>query len=210
MLEIKNLSAGVLKNVSLVVATGARHLLRGANGSGKTTLVQAIIGNPDYKIESGSIIFDGVDISKAMPASRARMGLFVGSQSVPEIQGLSVMTFLKHSYMSRVGAVPMGEFIARLKQAQERLDIPDSWLARSVNVGFSGGEKKRLMFLRLLMIEPKMAILDEPDSGADESSRTLFGKIINEMPKTTFLIISHQNVFFEPTETTVLEKGEIK
>jgi Fe-S cluster assembly ATP-binding protein len=210
MLEIKNLSSGVLKNVSLSVADGARHLLRGANGSGKTTLVQAILGNPDYRVLGGKIVFNGINIADMTTAFRVRMGLFAGMQNVPEIPGLSVMTFLKHSYMSRFGAVPAGEFMAKLKQAEARLDIPDSWLARSVNVGFSGGERKRLMFLGLLLQRPKFAILDEPDSGADEAARKLFGGIIDEMKETTFLIISHQDVFFKPTKIEFLEQGSIK
>ncbi|MDR1071315.1 MAG: ATP-binding cassette domain-containing protein [Rickettsiales bacterium] len=207
MLEIKNLSAGVLKNVNLSVADGARHLLRGANGSGKTTLVRAILGNPDYRTLGGEIVFNGINVADMTTAFRVRMGLFIGMQNVPEIPGLSVMTFLKHSYMSHFGAVPAGEFMTKLKQAQIRLDIPDSWLARSVNVGFSGGERKRLMFLRLLLQRPKFAILDEPDSGADEDARKLFGEIIDEMKETTFLIISHQDVFFKPTKTEFLEQG---
>jgi len=201
MLEIKNLSVGnILKGVNLTVPRGARALLSGANGSGKTTLVNAIIGHPDYKT-SGQIILDGADISGMATAERMRVGLFVGLQTVPEIAGLSVMTFLKHSYMAHFGDVPIGEITGKLRAAMARLDIPDSWLARSINVGFSGGEKKRLMFLHLMIISPKMAVLDEPDSGADPDTRDLFGQIINEMPGTTFLIISHQQGWFTPTSS---------
>jgi Fe-S cluster assembly ATP-binding protein len=205
MLEVKNLSAGILKNINLSIKDGARHLLRGPNGSGKTTLVQAIAGNPDYEIKSGEIILDGEDITKMPTARRAQKGLFVASQNVPEIPGLSVMTFLKHSYTARFGNKPMGEFIKKIKAAEARLEIPDEWLARGINVGFSGGEKKRLMFLHLLLSEPKLAILDEPDSGADGPSRAMFGKIIDEMKNTTFLIISHQDVFFNPSAETILQ-----
>ena len=210
MLEIKKLTAGnILKDINLNVAAGARYLLRGLNGSGKTTLVQVIMGNPDYIIKSGKIIFEKKEITKMPTAVRARMGIFLGSQNVPEIPGLSVMTFLKHSFQAHYGNSPMGEIIKKLKQAQSALDIPDSWLARSMNVGFSGGEKKRLMFLQLILLEPKFAILDEPDSGADKETQKKFAEIINKMKSTTFLIISHQEVFFKPTNETALQGGEI-
>jgi Fe-S cluster assembly ATP-binding protein len=203
MLEIKNLSAGVVENASLRIADGARHLLRGANGSGKTTIASAVIGNPEYEIKSGKIILDGTDITKMPTAARAKLGLFAGMQSVPEIPGLSVMTFLKHSHMAHFGDAPMGEFISKMKAAGEKLDIPDSWLGRSVNVGFSGGEKKRLMFLHMMLIAPKMAVLDEPDSGADRPTQSKFAEIIDAMKETTFLIISHSNPpFFKPTDET--------
>jgi Fe-S cluster assembly ATP-binding protein len=181
-------------------------LLRGANGSGKTTLVNAIVGNPEYKIKSGKIIFGGADITALPTAERMRLGIFAGLQNVPEIPGLSVMSFLKHSMIARTGDIPMGEFIKKLKAAQKRLAVPDDWLGRGMNAGFSGGERKRLMFLGLLLAAPKLAILDEPDSGTDEAARKLFGDVIGEMKDTSFLIISHQNVFFTATEITVLEK----
>jgi Fe-S cluster assembly ATP-binding protein len=209
ILEIRNLSAGALDGVNLDVADGARHLLRGANGSGKTTLAQAIIGNPDYPVKSGGIIFDGADITGMPTAKRARIGIFLGGQNVPEIPGLSVMTFLRHSFAAMNGDAPMGVFLEKLKAASVRLGIPDSWLGRSVNVGFSGGERKRLMFLHLILSAPKLAILDEPDSGADKSAQETFGRIISEMKSTSFLIISHLDVFFTPTAVSTLQSGKI-
>jgi len=207
ILEIKNLNAGVLKDFNLSVAARARHLIRGPNGSGKTTLVQSILGNPDFMIKSGQIIFDGTDITKMPTFQRARLGIFFGTQNVPEIPGLYVMTFLKHSYMSKNPDVKMGDFLKLLKLAQKRLSIPDAWLSRSVNVGFSGGERKRLMFLHLILLQPKLAILDEPDSGADKKTQKLFGEIIDEMKGTSFLVISHLDVFFAPTNTSVIDNG---
>lgn len=201
LLKIENLSAGILKGQNLGVKQGARTLIRGKNGSGKTTLVQAIMGNPDYTVTSGKIVFDRIDITNMPTSERARMGIFLGGQNVPEIPGLSIMTFLKHSLTANNSYVSMGEFLERLKAAQHRLDIPDAWLGRGVNVGFSGGEKKRLMFLHLLLLNPKMAILDEPDSGADEVTRKLLGELIDEMTGTTFVVISHQDVYFTITET---------
>lgn len=222
LLEIKNLSVlfgdqELLHDINLDVASGARHLLRGRNGSGKTTLVQTIAGNPDYKIKSGKIIFDGRDISDENATTRALMGIFIGAQNVPEIPGLSLISFLKHSiaahhHFQTGKELSMGEFLARLEDARTRLDIPKEWLNRSINVGFSGGERKRLMFLRLIMINPILAILDEPDSGADATTQKLFAEIMNEMSGTSFLFISHQEKFTQlanPNTITTLSDGKI-
>lgn len=222
LLEIKNLTAffgdkELLHDINLDVASGARHLLRGHNGSGKTTLAGIIAGNPEYKIKSGNIIFDGRDITNENATTRALVGIFIGAQNVPEITGLTMVSLLKHSmnahhHFQTGKDLPMGEFLTKLETARARLDIPKEWLNRSVNVGFSGGERKRLMFLRLLMTEPKLAILDEPDSGADENAQNMFAKIINEMSETTFLFISHQEKFtnlVSPTAITSLSDGKI-
>ncbi len=222
LLEIKNLSISfgdkeLLHDISLDVVDGARHLLRGRNGSGKTTLVQTIAGNPDYKIKSGKIIFDGRDIENENTTTRALMGIFIGAQNVPEIPGLSLISFLKHSiaahhHFHTGKELSMGQFLAELEDARVRLDIPKEWLNRSINVGFSGGERKRLMFLQLLMTNPRLAILDEPDSGADAATQKLFAEIMNEMSGTSFLFISHQEKFTQlaaPTAITTLSDGKI-
>lgn len=223
MLNIKNLSVSfsgkiLLENINLEITAGARHLLKGHNGSGKTTLVQVIAGNPEYKIESGEIIFMDRDITAENATSRALLGIFLGGQNVPEIPGLSVMSFLKHSVSAHYNFnngkdLSMGEFLKNLEIAREKLNIPKEWLNRSINVGFSGGERKKLMFLRLLMTQPKLAILDEPDSGVDAESQKLFADIISELsPNITVLFISHQENFtnlISPTHTTSLEKGKI-
>lgn len=222
LLEIKNLSVSLgdkklLTNINMSVAAGSRHLLTGHNGSGKSTLVQTIAGNPEYKVESGKIIFDGRDITDENATTRALLGIFLGAQNVPEIQGLTVMSFLKHSAIAhhhfQTGKdLSMGEFLANLEAIREKLDIPKTWLNRSINVGFSGGERKRLMLLRLLITKPKLAILDEPDSGADKSVQEMIVKIVGEMKETTFLFISHQEKFTDmvnPSETTSLSSGEL-
>jgi Fe-S cluster assembly ATP-binding protein len=223
MLKIKNLSVSfggkeLLQGVNLEVKDGARHLLRGANGSGKTTLVQTIAGNPDYNAISGEIIFEGHNITNLPTTERARAGIFLGAQNVPEIPGLTVSSFLKHSLSAHTRAedneLTAGEFFQKLAAARERLEIPESWLSRSINVGFSGGERKRLMMLRLLMLRPKLAILDEPDSGVDNDAQEMFAEIIKGMNKTgtTFLIISHQEKFTDmvsPTAITTLDNGKV-
>lgn len=222
MLHIKNLSVKfankeLLSNISLDIAQGARHLLAGHNGSGKSTLAQCIAGNPDYTITSGEILFDNRNITNENATTRALMGIFLGAQHVPEIPGLSVISFLKHSCIAhshfQTGHdLPMGEFMQSLDNAREQLNIPREWLNRSINVGFSGGERKRLMLLHLLMTKPKLAILDEPDSGADTATKQLIADTIKNMPNTTFIIISHQPDFtnmIAPTNTTTLSGGEI-
>ncbi|MBO7509227.1 MAG: ATP-binding cassette domain-containing protein [Alphaproteobacteria bacterium] len=222
ILEIKNLTVSfdgkiLLDNINMSVESGARHLISGHNGSGKSTLVNVIAGHPDYKIDGGKIIFDGADITDENATERALGGIFLGAQNVPEIPGLTITSFLKHSIAAHrhfeTGTdLPMAEFLEMLESAREKLGIPREWLNRSVNVGFSGGERKRIMLLRLLMTKPKLAILDEPDSGADAETRTQIADIMASMPDTTFIFISHQPDFtarVNPTHTTTLSHGKI-
>ena len=202
MLEIKNLNVSfdgreLLHDINLHIARGARHLLSGANGSGKSTLVQTIIGNPEYTIDSGQIIFDGRDITNENTTTRALLGIFIGAQNVPEIPGLTVLSFLKHACAAHAHFdtgrdLSMGEFLNELEMTREKLNIPRDWLNRGINVGFSGGERKRLMLMQLVMTKPKFAILDEPDSGADADTQKQIADTIHDMTDTTFLFISHQ------------------
>ncbi len=222
MLEIKNLCVSMdnkplLKNINIVIKDCARHRLAGHNGSGKSTLVNTIAGDPSYHIDKGQIIFNGKDITKENATTRALMGVFIGAQNVPEIQGLTVLSFLKHSMVAHTHfntgkELSMGEFLEKLEYAREQLNIPKEWLNRYVNVGFSGGERKRIMLLRLILTQPQLAILDEPDSGADKEVQQQIIDTISSMPKTTFLFISHQDAFASKiniTETTTLDNGEI-
>ena len=222
ILEIKNLCVSMdgkklLTDINMSVKSGARHRLAGHNGSGKSTLVNTIAGNPLYTIDSGKIIFDGVDITNENTTNRALRGIFLGAQNVPEIPGLTLLSFLKHSMIAHTHYdtgkdLSMGEFLEKLESAREQLNIPQDWLNRSVNVGFSGGERKRIMLLRLILTNPKLAILDEPDSGADKDVQQQIVDTINKMPKTTFLFISHQDNFTSlvgATKTTTLDNGKI-
>lgn len=221
LLEIKNLSVSLdtkalLSDINMSISHGARHLLAGHNGSGKSTLAATIAGNPEYTINSGQIIFDGRDITTENTTTRALLGIFLGAQNVPEIPGLTVLSFLKHSiaahkHFETGQDLSMGEFLTELETARTKLDIPKEWLNRSVNVGFSGGERKRLMLLQLIMTKPKLAILDEPDSGADATTQQQIADTIHEMSDTTFLFISHQKNFTDmvhPTGTTILSNGK--
>lgn len=223
MLEIKNLSVScndkiLLDNINLSISDGARHLLAGHNGSGKSTLANVIAGNPEYTITSGQIIFNNIDITQEPATRRALLGIFLGAQNVPEIMGLSILSFLKHSISAHVKFetgrdLSMAEFLESLESARAHLNIPKDWLNRSINVGFSGGERKKLMLLRLVMTKPKLAILDEPDSGADATTQQQIADIIHEMNNTTFLFISHQQNFTElvkPTSSTEMKNGKTK
>ncbi len=222
MLEIKNLSVSLdgkklLSDIDMRVHTGARHLISGHNGSGKSTLVQTIAGNPQYTIDSGEIILDNTNITNENATSRSLRGIFIGAQHVPEIPGLSILSFLKHSAIAHTHFntgrdLSMGEFLEHLDRARSALDIPSEWLNRGVNVGFSGGERKRLMLLQLIMTKPKLAILDEPDSGADTAVQSQIVNTIHQMPETTFLFISHQPSFTDklsPTNITTLSHGKV-
>lgn len=222
MLEIKNLSVSLdgkklLTDINLTVAAGARHLLAGHNGSGKSTLAAVIAGNPLYSVDCGQIIFDGRDITKENTTTRALLGIFLGAQNVPEIPGLTVLSFLKHACAAHAHFqtgrdLSMGDFLKNLEMVRTELNIPKEWLNRSVNVGFSGGERKRLMLLRLKMIAPRFAILDEPDSGADAETQHLIATTIHNMPETTFMFISHQPDFtkmVQPSDITTLSGGHI-
>ena len=222
MLNITNLNVSLdgkklLSDINLNITRGARHLLAGHNGSGKSSLAQTIAGNPAYSIDSGSIIFDGHDITNDNTTTRALMGIFLGAQSVPEIPGLTVLSFLKHSctahtHFNTGRELAMGDFLQRLESAREQLNIPKEWLNRYINVGFSGGERKRLMLLQLILTQPKLAILDEPDSGADSETQDLIAQTITNMADTTFLFISHQPDFtnrIKPNAITTLSSGKI-
>ena len=222
MLEIKNLCVSMngrelLHDINMKIARGARHLLSGPNGSGKSTLVHAIAGTPGYNVDSGTIIFDGRDILNENTTTRALFGIFVGAQNVPEIPGLTILSFLKHAMIAHAHfetgrELSMAEFLNELEMAREQLNIPRDWLNRSINVGFSGGERKRLMLLQLIMTKPKLAVLDEPDSGADAETQKQIADTISAMHDTTFLFISHQSQFkklVNPTDETKIKNGKI-
>ncbi len=222
MLEIKNLSVSLndkllLDDINIRINDGERILLSGHNGSGKSTLANVISGDSKYTINNGQILFNGQDITHENATTRALLGIFLGAQHVPEIPGLTIISLLKHScnahkHFQSGQDLSMGEFLENLEHWRTKLDIPREWLNRSVNVGFSGGERKKIMLLRLVMTQPKLAILDEPDSGADIETQKMITNTISEMPKTTFIYISHQQTFsdmIKPTHTITLSNGKI-
>ena len=222
MHEIKKLCVSfndkpLLKNINLCIKDGARCRLIGHNGSGKSTLINTIAGDKNYIVNSGKIIFNGKDITNESATTRALLGIFLGGQNVPEIPGLTLLSFLKHSMVAHkhfdTGKdLSMAEFLEKLENARVQLNIPKDWLNRYVNVGFSGGERKRIMLLRLILTQPLFAMLDEPDSGADKDVQKQIIETINKMPNTTFLFVSHQDNFSKEmniTQTSTLDNGEI-
>lgn len=199
LLEIKNLHAGVeskeiLKGVDLTIKPGEIHVIMGPNGSGKTTTANAILNNPQYKKTEGSIVFDGEDITNESTDKIARKGVFMSFQLPEEIPGISVTNFLKYAKNKITGKpVKIFEFKKELQKYMEELNMNPKNMDRSLNVGFSGGEKKKNEILQMLVLNPKLAILDETDSGLDVDAIKTVSKGI-EMYKNNqnaVLIITH-------------------
>jgi len=223
LLSIRKLTAcadkkEILRGVDLEIGEGETHVLTGRNGSGKSTLLNAIMREPRLKVD-GKVEFDGKDISKLSTERIAAAGIFLGAQAAPAIEGLSYSTLLKHSANALRRArgekeLTAPEFFKLAKEYCELLGIPEGWLARSVGEGFSGGEKKRLQMLLMLFFVPKLAMLDEPDSGVDMEAIEVIAKAVNHLAKqgVSFLIVSHYDRFIkliEPDKTHVMKEGRI-
>ena len=199
LLEIKDLyvNAGekeILKGINLELNEGEIHVIMGPNGSGKTTTANAILNNPEYKKEKGQILFEGEDITNSKTDEIARKGIFMSFQLPEEIPGISVTNFLKYAKNKTTGkTVKIFEFKEELKKYMEELNMNPKNMERSLNVGFSGGEKKKNEILQMLVLNPKLAILDETDSGLDVDAIRTVSKGI-EMFKNennAILIITH-------------------
>jgi Fe-S cluster assembly ATP-binding protein len=203
MLEIKNLWVGVegrqiLKGVNLSIAAGEVHAIMGPNGSGKSTLAQVLAGREGYDISDGSVTFDGKDLLELAPEVRTREGMFLAFQYPVEIPGVNTRYFLrtavnavrKHHGKDELSAV---EFIKLMHEKIQLLELDESLLKRSVNEGFSGGEKKRAEILAMAVLEPRMAVLDETDSGLDIDALKIVANGVNQMRRddNAQLIITH-------------------
>ena len=199
LFEIKDLHVEVegkkvLQGVNLIVNRGEVHAIMGRNGTGKTTLSYTIMGHPKYTVTQGQILLDGEDITHLKPEERARKRLFLAFQYPVAIPGVSVASFLRASMKAiRAGEVDPSKFRALIKEELKTLQIPDSFMTRSLNEGFSGGEKKRLETLQLRLLQPKMAILDETDSGLDiDALKTISENLDNYRSKDRgMLVITH-------------------
>ena len=205
----------ILKGLNLEVEEGGVHAVMGRNGSGKSTLANVLMGSPFYQVTEGKIEFAGEDITEEDPSKRAKLGMFLGFQYPVEIPGLRVFEFLRTLYEAKFGGpVNPVKFNGILEDLFGLLEIPMDVLGRSVNEGFSGGEKKRFEVLQLLLLQPKLAILDEIDSGLDvDALRTVSMGIRKAVDKgTTVLIITHYARILEylsPDRVHILLNGRI-
>src|SRR5271157_4464852 len=224
MLEIKNLNVSVhgtpiLDGLSLAVKAGEVAAIMGPNGSGKSTLAYVIAGKPDYEVTSGEIWFDGENLLDLQPDERARKGVFLAFQYPIEIPGVATMTFLKAALNAQRRArgesdLTTPEFMRRVREASQTLKIDQEMLRRPLNVGFSGGEKKRLEILQMELLRPRLCVLDETDSGLDIDALKVVSDGVNALrdPDRAFLVITHYQRLLEhirPDVVHVMAKGRI-
>jgi Fe-S cluster assembly ATP-binding protein len=219
-LEIKNLHVKVgkrevIKGVNLTIKEGEFHVLMGPNGSGKTTLSKAILGHPKMQVTDGDIVVNGGSILNLSTDERARLGIFMQFQQPVEIEGLGLISFLNTARSSLQDKSPLKEFMEEIKQTAERLHIKEDIIGRSLNYGFSGGEKKKLEILQMRLLKPKMVILDEPDSGLDVDAVKVVASSVNEFIKNSkvgILLITHYSrilSYMKPDYVHVMIDGMI-
>ena len=224
MLKIEGLSARVagkqiLDGIDLEVRAGEVHAIMGPNGSGKSTLAQVLAPREDYEVSGGSVSFEGRDLLAMPPEERARAGLFLGFQYPVEIPGVNNAYLLKAALNARRRAagepeVDAYEFLALVKQKMKLMQMSESFLNRAVNEGFSGGEKKRNEVLQMLVLEPKLAILDETDSGLDIDALKVVAAGVNSLraPARSCLLVTHYQRLLDyvvPDRVHVLARGRI-
>lgn len=206
LLTIRNLSVEIeekelLHGVSAEVGSGETHVLMGPNGAGKSTLGYTVMGSPEYKVTGGSIEFDGADITAETPDKRAKRGIFLSFQNPVAIPGVTLSDFLRNALEQVTGQrLKLWDFKKQLKAAMEVLQMDAAYADRDLNVGFSGGEKKKAEILQLLMLKPKLAILDETDSGLDvDAVRTVSAGIAEYRGRCggSLLIITHNTKILE-------------
>lgn len=224
MLTVKNLHARVedaeiLHGVDLTVKAGEVHAIMGPNGSGKSTLAQVLAGRDSYEVTEGEVLFDGKDLLEMDPEDRAREGLFLAFQYPIEIPGVTNVYFLKaalnairrHRGLDEMDAI---DFLAHVKEKMKLVDMEESFLQRAVNEGFSGGEKKRNEIFQMAVLEPKLAVLDETDSGLDIDALRIVAHGVNAMrsPDRAILVVTHYQRLLDyivPDVVHVLADGRI-
>lgn len=224
LIEIKNLHASVgdkeiLKGISLSINAGEVHAIMGPNGTGKSTLSNVIAGRDGYTITGGSVTFDGQDLLAMEPDARARAGVFLAFQYPVEIPGVSTSAFLKTAINAKRRAegkaeIDAMEFLKLVKAKMKTLGVADDMIKRPLNVGFSGGEKKRAEVLQMSLLEPKFAVLDETDSGLDIDALKVVSDGVNALrsPERAFLVITHYQRLLNyiiPDHVHVMAGGKI-
>ena len=224
LLEVKDLSVSVedrqiLNGFDLSVDAGQVHAIMGPNGSGKSTLAHVLAGKPHYQVTGGSVLFEGADLLGLEPDERAARGLFLAFQYPLEIPGVATMTFLRtavNAVRKRRGEPELStpEFIRLVRDKAKSLGIEQEMLKRAVNVGFSGGEKKRNEILQMALLEPKLCVLDETDSGLDIDALRIVADGVNRLrsPNRSFIVITHYQRLLNhivPDVVHVMAKGKI-
>jgi len=224
MLKVNNLHAGVegneiLNGINLEVKAGEVHAIMGPNGSGKSTLASVIAGKEEFEITEGNIEFNGVDLEDSSPEERAHKGIFLSFQYPVEIPGVSVTNFMKTAINESRKArgledMPANQMLKLIREKSELLEIDRKFLSRSLNEGFSGGEKKRNEIFQMAMLEPKLAILDETDSGLDIDALRIVANGVNKLKSkdNAIIVITHYQRLLEyiiPDFVHVIHEGKI-
>ena len=224
MLEVKNLHANIgekeiLKGINLTIKAGEKHAILGPNGSGKSTLSAVLVGNPLFEVTEGTATFNGKDLLAMKPEDRSHEGLFLSFQYPVEIPGVSMTNFMKTAINEKrkyEGKEPISgsDFIKLMKEKRKIVELDAKLANRSVNEGFSGGEKKRNEIFQMAMLEPKLSILDETDSGLDVDALRIVAEGVNKLktPETSTIVITHYQRLLDilkPDVVHVLYKGRI-
>ena len=224
MLSIKNLKASIngkeiLNGINLEIKKGEVHAIMGPNGSGKSTLAAVLAGRDLFKVTEGQVIFDGVDLLELTPENRSRAGIFLGFQYPIEIPGVSMMNFMKTAVNEQrkykdLKPLTASEFLKLMREKKELVEIDSKLTNRSVNEGFSGGEKKKNEIFQMAMLEPKLAILDETDSGLDIDALRVVANGVNKLktPENASIVITHYQRLLDyivPDYVHILYKGKI-
>ncbi len=224
MLEIKDLHASIngkeiLKGINLSVKAGEVHAIMGPNGSGKSTLSSVLVGNPAFEVTKGSVKFEGNDLLELSPEDRSHEGIFLSFQYPVEIPGVSMVNFMRAAVNEQrkyreLPALTASEFLKLMREKREVVEMDNKLASRSVNEGFSGGEKKRNEIFQMAMLEPKLSILDETDSGLDIDALRIVAEGVNKLKdpaKSTIVITHYQRLldYIRPDKVHVLYKGRI-
>ncbi|MBQ8127395.1 MAG: Fe-S cluster assembly ATPase SufC [Prevotella sp.] len=224
MLEVRNLHARIgdkeiLRGIDLTIRDGETHAIMGPNGSGKSTLSAVLVGNPLYEVTEGTVMFNGKDLLAMKPEERAHEGLFLSFQYPVEIPGVSMTNFMKAAVNEKrkaQGLAPLsaGEFLKLMREKRQIVELDPKLTNRSVNEGFSGGEKKRNEIFQMAMLEPKLSILDETDSGLDVDAMRIVAAGVNKLKTedTSVIVITHYDRLLEmirPQVVHVLWQGRI-